>query len=73
MILETQDEVDEFWQRTGLRQMQAQQQMNEQFVKNYRTSAASPYDSNMNADNQNPLGYDFDFIKMTEDMMSHGF
>lgn len=70
VILETQDEVDEFWQRTGLRQIEARRRMNEQFVKNYKTSNSSPYDKNMNDENSNPLGYDIDFIKLTEDMMN---
>lgn len=62
VILDTQEEVDQFWQRTGLRQAAAQKLINE------RTFIAKQQAINENKQFQqnNPLGYDVDFITMTE-------
>lgn len=69
VVLETQEDVDDFWMRTGLRQAEARRMMNEQFVQTYKTASNSPYDqNNTNADND--LGYGYDFVQMVEDMMN---
>lgn len=66
VILETQEDVDDFWARTGLRQEEARKMMAEQFVQKYKTPGASPYDQSVMESN-NPLGYSYDFIQMLED------
>ena len=63
VILETQEDVDEFWRRTGLRQAEAKRRMNEEFVSYYKNNVSEAE----NNENNNPLGYTMDFIKMTED------
>ena len=69
VVLETQEDVDDFWMRTGLRQAEARRMMNEQFVQTYKTASNSPYDKN-NANADNGLGYGYDFVQMVEDMMN---
>lgn len=66
VILETQEDVDNFWARTGLRQEAARRMMAEQFVQQYKMPNASPYDKSIQESN-NPLGYSYDYIKMLED------
>lgn len=67
VILETQEQVDEFWHRTGLRQAAAQQIMNEKLVSDYRKAV----EENREFQNNNPLGYTYDFIKMTENWFNN--
>lgn len=62
VVLETAEDVDLFWHRTGLRQAAAQQKMNEQKIENFKQSVVE----NQEFQNNNPLGYTMDFIKMTE-------
>ena len=62
VILETQEDVDEFWRKTGLRQAEARRRMNEEFVSYYKNNMKNP----QVAAQQNPLGYNMDFIRMTE-------
>lgn len=62
VVLETAEDVDLFWQRTGLRQANAQRIMNEQRIENYRQNITETPEQN----NINELGYSMDFIKMTE-------
>ena len=61
VILETQQDVDEFWRKTGLRQAEAQRRMNEQFVSDYKKNVARQ--ANVET---NPLGYNLDYINLTE-------
>lgn len=67
VILETQEDVDDFWQKTGLRQAAARRQMNERFNSEYGTKAES------RAQKENPLGYDYDWVRITEDYMNDMF
>mgnify|MGYP006864392801 CR=1 FL=1 len=63
----TQEQVDEFWHRTGLRQAAAQQIMNEKLVSDYRKAV----EENREFQNNNPLGYAYDFIRMTENWFNN--
>lgn len=63
VILETQEQVDEFWNRTGLRQAAAQHWLNEQKISAYNKSV----NENRNFQKNNPLGYSQDWISMTEE------
>lgn len=67
VILETQEDVDEFWRKTGLRQAEARRRMNEEFVSYYKNNMQA----NQEEVNQNPLGYNMDFIRMTEDWFNN--
>jgi hypothetical protein len=67
VILETQEDVDEFWRKTGLRQAEARRRMNEEFVSYYKNNMQA----NQEEANQNPLGYNMDFIRMTEDWFNN--
>lgn len=67
VILETQEDVDEFWRKTGLRQAEARRRMNEEFVSYYKNNMQN----NQEEANQNPLGYNMDFIRMTEDWFNN--
>ena len=67
VILETQEDVDEFWRKTGLRQAEARRRMNEEFVSYYKNNMQA----NQDEANQNPLGYNMDFIRMTEDWFNN--
>lgn len=62
VILETKEDVDAFWQRTGLRQQEAQKIMNEEFIKKYK-NVMTVDESN------NETTYNNGFIKMIEDIM----
>ena len=50
VILETQEDVDEFWRKTGLRQAEARRRMNEEFVSYYKNNMQN----NQEEVNQNP-------------------
>lgn len=67
VILETQEDVDEFWRKTGLRQAEARRRMNEEFVSYYKDNVhTKPAEKQAN-----PLGYNMDFIRMTEDWFNN--
>lgn len=65
-LLETKEQVDKFWQNTGIRQRFARQQANEDFVRKYNVNV-KPMNESATA-NKNPLGYSMDYIKMLEDL-----
>lgn len=67
LILETKADVDEFWDRTGLRQRKAQEIMNEERVARYK-DVVNPVDYS-----SDDMGYDFKVIKMAEDAMMNEF
>ena len=67
VILETQEDVDEFWRKTGLSQAEARRRMKEEFVSYYKNNMQN----NQEEVNQNPLGYNMDFIRMTEDWFNN--
>ena len=64
-ILETKQDVEDFWFKTGLRQRHAKQQMNEEFVKRYKIQQ-KPLTESQKA--SNPLGYSMDYVTMTEEL-----
>ncbi len=66
MILETKQDVDEFWEKTGLRTREAQRIMNEEFVKRYNVTQKPVM--NKVQESTNPLGYSMDYIKLTEQL-----
>jgi hypothetical protein len=68
LILETQEDVNRFWQKTGLRQAAARKMQAEKFVNEYKTSNASPYDESLKQSNN--LGYSEAFINMIGDLMT---
>lgn len=63
-VLETKQDVDEFWEKTGLRNREAQRIMNEEFVKRYKVSQ-KPIMKPVN-ESEHPLGYRMDYVKMLE-------
>lgn len=63
VVLETQADVDEFWERTGLRQQAMQKEINEQFVNKYK-DVITPHEVE-----NDDLGYNAAYIKMIEDVM----
>ena len=63
-VLETKQDVDEFWEKTGLRNREAQRIMNEEFVKRYKVSQ-KPIMKPVN-ESEHPLGYHMDYVKMLE-------
>lgn len=65
-ILETKQDVDEFWEKTGLRQREQQRIMNEEFVKNYNVKVKPKMQEVK--ESEHPLGYKRDYIKMLEQM-----
>lgn len=67
LILETKADVDEFWNRTGLRQRKAQEIMNEERVARYK-DVVNPVDYS-----SEDMGYDYKVIKMAEDVMMNNF
>ena len=67
--LDTQEEVDEFWNRTGLRQQNAQRLLNEERVRQYNNQLYENEQFRQNNPMGYQLGYSFDIVKMTEDMM----
>ena len=66
MILETKQDVDEFWEKTGLRTREAQRINNEEFVKRYKISQ-KPIMKEVH-ESEHPLGYSIDYIKLTEQL-----
>lgn len=65
-ILETKQDVDEFWEKTGLRQREQQRIMNEEFIRNYNINVKPKMQEVK--ESTHPLGYDKDYIKMLEEM-----
>lgn len=63
LILENKADVDEFWERTGLRQRKAQEILNEERMSKYN-SMVNPVDYSADS-----LGYNYNVIKMVEDAM----
>lgn len=63
-VLETKQDVDEFWEKTGLRNRETQRIMNEEFVKRYKVSQ-KPIMKPVN-ESEHPLGYHMDYVKMLE-------
>ena len=66
MVLETKQDVDEFWENTGLRTREAQRLMNEEFVKRYKVQQ-KPMLKQVQ-ESEHPLGYHIDYISLTEQM-----
>ena len=68
MILETKQDVDEFWEKTGLREREARRIQQEEFIKNFKVQQKEQQ-MTVN-ESQHPLGYSIDYIKLTEQQMS---
>jgi hypothetical protein len=66
MVLETKQDVDEFWAKTGLRTREAQRLMNEEFVKKFK-AAQKPVQKTV-MESENPLGYHLDYVALTEEL-----
>lgn len=67
MILETKQDVDEFWAKTGLREREARRIQQEEFIKNFKVQQK---EQQMTVNEyQHPLGYSIDYIKLTEQQM----
>ena len=64
MVLETKQDVDEFWENTGLRTREAKRLMNEEFVKRYKVQQKPNAQTTNESAN---LGYNMDYIKLTEE------
>lgn len=60
-VLETQEEVDAFWESTGLRQSAYKRAMNEKFVKDYQKTISESQENE-----RFKLGYDMNIIKTME-------
>ena len=69
MVLETKQDVDEFWEKTGLRTREAQRLMNEEFVKRYKVSQ-KPVMREVQ-ESEHPLGYHVDYISLTEQLYNN--
>lgn len=67
MILETKQDVDEFWAKTGLREREARRIQQEEFIKNFKVQQKQQQ-MTVN-ESQHPLGYSIDYIKLTEQQM----
>jgi len=68
-VLDTQEDVDNFWNGTGLRQEAYRKSLNEQVVDNFKSAFAEKEKEEKNPLNES-CGYDLDdFIKMTEMLM----
>ena len=66
MILETKQDVDEFWEKTGLREREARRIQQEEFIKNYKIQQQ---EQQMTVtESTHPLGYSIDYVKLTEQM-----
>ena len=61
-VLETKQDVDEFWEKTGLRTREAQRVMNEEFVRRYKV-AQKPIMKPVQ-ESEHPLGYHMDYAKI---------
>ena len=66
MVLETKQDVDEFWEKTGLRTREAQRIMNEEFVKRYKVQQ-KPIMKQVQ-ESEHPLGYHVDYVSLTEQL-----
>lgn len=71
MVLETKQDVDEFWENTGLRTREAQRLMNEEFVKRYKVQQ-KPMMKQVQ-ESEHPLGYHIDYVSLTEQMYNEKF
>lgn len=60
-VLETQEEVEAFWESTGLRQSAYKRAMNEKFVKDYQKTISESQENE-----RFKLGYDMNIIKTME-------
>ena len=67
MILETKQDVDEFWSKTGLREREARRIQQEEFIKNYKVQQKEQ--KMIVQESTHPLGYTIDYIKLTEQQM----
>jgi len=67
VILETQEDVDMFWQRTGLRQRNAQRMMMEKKMHDFKSNMFANEEYKQN----NNLGYDVDWITITENFFKN--
>lgn len=63
-ILETKQDVDNFWDATGLRLREQQRLMNEQFIKDYSVNVKPKMQEVM--ESTHPLGYNLDYAKLLE-------
>ena len=63
-VLENKQDVDEFWEKTGLRTREAQRVMNEEFVRRYKV-AQKPIMKPVQ-ESEHPLGYHMDYAKILE-------
>lgn len=68
MILETKQDVDEFWSKTGLREREARRIQQEEFIKNYKVQQKEQ--KMVVQESTHPLGYTIDYIKLTEQQMN---
>ena len=66
MVLETKQDVDEFWEKTGLRTREAQRLMNEEFVRRYKVQQ-KPIMKPVQ-ESEHPLGYTMDHAALLEQM-----
>ena len=66
MVLETKQDVDEFWEKTGLRTREAQRLMNEEFVRRYKVQQ-KPIMKPVK-ESAHPLGYTIDHAALLEQM-----
>lgn len=66
MILETKQDVDEFWAKTGLREREARKIQQEEFIKNYKIQQKEQQMTV--SESTHPLGYSIDYVKLTEQM-----
>ena len=64
MVLETKQDVDEFWEKTGLRTREAQRLMNEEFVRRYKVQQ-KPIMRPVQ-ESEHPLGYTIDHAAILE-------
>lgn len=65
-ILETKQDVDEFWEKTGLRTREAQRVMNEEFVRRFKVQQ-KPVMKQVQ-ETEHPLGYTIDHAAILEQM-----
>lgn len=69
-VLESKEDVDEFWRLTGLREAVARQIQNESFVENYNKQMAESYEGKRDENGfLRTYGYDQSFIDQVGKMM----
>lgn len=68
-VLESKEDVDEFWRRSGLREALNKQVQNESFVENYNKVMAENEDNGPVTDFAKRYGYDISFIEQVGRMM----